>query len=111
MKINSKINKRVNESVAECRRVITEATIELLKKTGAASGEDVPFGKVMIFFQMRNGQSETIVCDSIIYSESEGNDSFFALYMGGKAQMTSSMLSLSNLQYVYNEILKLVRAK
>ena len=111
MKINSKINKRVNESVAECRRVITEATIELLKKTCAAIGEDVPFGKVLIFFQMRNGQSETIVCDSIFYSESEGNDSFFILYMGGKPVENSYMLSLSNLQYVYNEIVKLVRAK
>ena len=111
MKINSKINKRVNESVAECRRVITDATIELLKKTGAAIGEDVPFGKVLIFFQMRNGQSETIVCDSILYSESEGNDSFFILYFGDKPAKNSAMLSLSNLQYVYNEIVKLVRAK
>jgi len=111
MKINSKINKRVNESVAECRKVITEATIELMKKTGADIGEDVPFGKVMIFFQMKNGLSETIVCNSILYSESEGNDSFFILYMGGKPQMNSNMLSLSNLQYVYNEIVKLVRAK
>ena len=111
MKINSKINKRVNESVAECRRVLTDAIIELLKKTDAARGEDVPFGKVMIFFQMKNGLSETIVCNSICYLESEGDGSFFLLYMGDKPQLMSDMLSLSNLQYVYNEIVKLVRAK
>ena len=32
MKINPKINKRVNDSVAECRKVIVNATIELMKE-------------------------------------------------------------------------------
>ena len=111
MKIDSKINKRVNESVANCRKVITEATIELLKKIGVNRGEFVSFGKIMIFYQMKDNLSETITCDRISYCDDENGDSFFLLYMSDKPQKNSYVLSLSNLQYVYNEVRRLVREK
>ena len=109
MRINPKINKRVNESVAECRKVLIDATIDLLKQIDANRGEDVLFGKILIFFQMNKNVSETITCDRIAYCESNNDNNFFLLYLNDKPQKNSYMISLSNLQYIYNEVRRLVR--
>ena len=108
MKINSKINKRVNESVADCRRVLTEATIELLKQIGAESGQDVMFGKVLIMHHFKGGNSETALADRIAYMEGHG-DNYIITTLGNDHPASSFFMSLDNLQTIYNEVRNIVR--
>ena len=110
MKINAKINKRVNESVADCRKVLTEATIELLKKI-ARPGDDVFFDRTLFLYQTKDNVSETILINNIVYSNGRGGQEFYIVSMGDDNRFCKSdiMLSLSNLQVIYEEVRKLVR--
>ena len=110
MKINTKINTRVNESVAECRKVLVDATIELLKSIGAETGQDVVFKKMLFLFQHKENTTETIVCDRImICHEKSAHQYYFVSLDDNKACQTSDMLSLSTLQIIYEEVRNLVR--
>ena len=109
MKINPKINKQVNDSVAECRKVIVEATISLLKSIGAESGQDVMFPKTLFLFQHKENTTETIVADRIAWCDGRGDKSFYMLEMDGKMNTSDMMLSLSSLMIVYKEVKEVVR--
>lgn len=110
MKINSKINKRVNESVAECRRVITEATIELLKKI-AEPAQDVAFDNILIMHQRYNSKTtETFLASRIAYMDGRGGDGFYIFRIGERCG-SSLFLSLDNLMLIYNEVKKVVKAE
>ena len=109
MKINSKINKRVNESVAECRKVIVEATINLLKSIGAESGQDVTFSKTLFLFQHKENTTETIIADRIAWCDGRGDKSFYMLEMNGNMHTSDMMLSLSSLMIIYKEVKKIVK--
>lgn len=121
MKINAKINKRVNESVADCRRVITEATVELLKKLGLQEWETVSTGKTLILYQTdKNGNSDTILVNRISYSTDRsgqtnvdtafGCDDNFQFCRTSRFDSVTG-ISLSNLEVIYNEVRRLVREK
>lgn len=108
MKINSKINKRVNESLAECRRVLTEATIELLKTIGAEEGQDVVFDNPLV---LSNGDKKNItltVADRIAYA-GRGEEQYFIILLDSDAAGSSVFLPLSHMQTIYNEVRKIVR--
>ncbi len=110
MKINPKINKRVNDSVAECRKVLTDATIELLKKI-AEPGQDVLFDRTLIIHQKNKDFSETFIVDRIAYSGGRGDSEFYIISMedGDEFCKSDIMLSLSNLQVIYEEVRKIIR--
>ena len=109
MKINAKINKKVNESVAECRKVIVDATIELLKSIGAESGQDVVFSKTLFLYQHKENTIETILADRIAWCDGRGDQSFYMIEMDGKMYTSNGMLSLSSLMVVYKEVKNVVR--
>jgi hypothetical protein len=111
MKINPKINKQVAESVAECRKVIIGATIELLKSIGADSGQDVTFKKTLFLFQHNGNTTETIIADRIMWCDGRGDKPFYMLEMDGSMHKSDMMLSLSNLMTVYKEVRNVVRAE
>ena len=108
MKINSKINKRVNESVADCRKAITEATIELLKMI-AEPGQEVVFGKVLFMHNFKGGNSETWLADRISYCDGRGDNDFFITNMDDDFPASSFFISLDNLIRIYEEVRKVVR--
>ena len=109
MKINPKINKRVNESMAECRKVLTEATIELLKTLKAKDSQGVVFGRVLILFQSNGNVSTTILADRIAYLDGRGDNPFYIVFMGDTGTASSLTLSISNMQIIYNEVRRVVR--
>lgn len=109
MKINSKINKRVNESVAECRRVITEATIELLKSIGAENGQDAYLGKTLFLFQNKGNTTETIICDMIAYEDRCSNP--YLIVRHGDTYHSSLFLSIDNLLVIYDSVRAVVRSE
>ena len=110
MKINPKINKRVNESVADCRKVITDATIELLKMI-AEPAQDVVFDSVLIMHQRYNSRAtETILANEIAYMDGRGGDGFYIIRMGERCR-SSLFLSLDSLLLIYNEVKKVVQAE
>ena len=109
MKINSKINKRVNESVAECRRVITEATIELLKSIGAEDGQETSFENTLILFQSKGNTTETIVCNMITYNEICSNP--YLIVRQGDSYHSSYFLSIGSLFAIYDSVRAVVRSK
>ena len=111
MKINSKINKRVNESVAECRKAITESTIELLKKLGAEVGQDVVFRHTLILHNFKNETSETILADRIAYMDSRNGSQFYVTQFNDEYWGSSYFLSIDNMLRIYNEVKRLVRSE
>lgn len=108
MKINSKINKRVNESMAECHKVLVNAIIELLKQIGTEVGQDVLFRKTLFLFQSFNNTTETKIADRIAYCEREGGTSYFIISMGSDCTASDAYMNLSNLKLIYDEVRKIV---
>ena len=51
MKVNPKITKQVNDSVAECHEMIKNAIVILLKQIGAGNGDVVVFNRILFLFQ------------------------------------------------------------
>ena len=108
MKINSKINKRVNESVAECHKVLVDAIIELLKQIGAKDGQDVLFRKILFLYESFNNTTETKLADRIAYCKREGHTPYIIISMGSDCTASDAYLSLSSLELIYNEVRKIV---
>ena len=110
MKINPKINTRVNESVAECRKVLVSSTIELLRQIcKSESYEVVVFSRILFLYQTKNNVSETILADRIEYNWEANPDYFFVNMNGDSMGQSSANLSLSNLQVIFEEVRNLVR--
>lgn len=105
MRIDSKITNKVNESVAECRKCLTDATIALLKTLGAESGQDVLFGKMLILHHFKGGNSETMLADRIAYMEG----AYIITTLAGNHPASSYFISIDNLQTIYNEVRNIVR--
>ena len=112
MKINSKINKRVNESVAECRKEITLSTIELLKQLGAEEGQDVVFRHTLILHNFKQGTSETILADRIAYMMDNRNGGhFYVTQFNDEYWGSSFFLSIDNMLRIYDEVKAVVRSE
>lgn len=109
MKINPKINKRVNESVAECRKVLVDAIIELLKSIGAERGEEVSLGKMLFMFQSKGNTTETIICDMIAYEDRCSNP--YLIVSQGDSCHSSSFLSIDSLLLIFDAVKAVVRSE
>ncbi len=109
MKINPKINKRVNESVAKCRRVLTDAIIEQLKSIGAKNGQDVSFGKMLFMFQSKGNTTETIICNTIAYEDRCSNP--YLIVRQGDSYHSSDFMSIDSLLVVFNAVKAVVRSE
>ena len=107
MKINPKINKRVNESVADCRKVLTEATIELLKKI-AEPNQVVVFNRILILYPSNGNVTATVLADRIVF-EDKTSQPFYLVYMDDESTSSSYFLSLSNMQIIYDEVRRVIR--
>lgn len=111
MKINPKINKRVNESVAECRRVLTDAIIELLKSIGAENGQDVSLGKMLFMYQSKGNTTETIICDMIAYEDIYSNPYPYIVVRHDDEYHSSSFLSIDSLLVIFDAVKAVVRSE
>lgn len=109
MKINSKINKRVNESVAECRKVLTDAIIELLKSIGAENGQDVSFGKMLFMYQSKGNTTETIICNMIAYEDRCSNP--YLIVRQGDSYHSSYFMSIDSLLVIFDAVKAVVRSE
>lgn len=110
MKINPMITEKVNNSVNECRKVLVNSTIELLRQISKSeSYEVVVFSRILFLYQTKNNVSETILADRIEYNWERNSDFFFVSMDGDMMSYSSANLSLSNLEVIYEEVRKLVR--
>ena len=113
MKIKPSVNKNVTEAVKNCREVLVTETINLLKQMGAEQGDDVLLKRMLILFQTKpDGTSETVVCNRIAYAGREGSTPYYIVSMGRDEDVpyrSDIMLSLTNLQAVYEEVRRVVR--
>ena len=109
MKINSKINKQVNEAVFKCRISIIEATIQLLKQIGTGHEQDVMLDHPLVLFQReKNGTMRTLILESVSYCETDSYFPYLVLSFDG-IYHTSYHMSLTSLQTIYEEVRKVVR--
>ena len=108
MKIKTKTNKRVNNAVAECRKAITESTIELLKQLGAEVGQDVVFHHTLILHNFKNETGETILADRIAYMDSRNGSQFYVTQFNDEYWGSSCFLSIDNMLRIYDEVKRLV---
>lgn len=113
MKISKELTQKVNDGIAALRKDILSATIALLKKMGHESGEDVMLPKIIIMHDTAsNGLTQTILADRIGFCESDSKSPFYVLMMGEDNFTASDLnLSISNMQVVYEIVLKMARAK
>ena len=110
MKINPKINKRVNDSVEECHKVITEATVELLKSIGAECGEDVSLRNTLFLFQNKdNNTTKTIVFNMVAY-EDRGSKPYL-IVRHGDSYHASYFMSINNLLTIFYAVKAVVRSE
>lgn len=109
MKINPKINKRVNESVAECRKVLTDAIIELLKSIGVENRQDVSLGKMLFMYQSKGNTTETIICDMIAYEDRCCNP--YLIVSQDDSCHSSYFLSIDSLLVIFDAVKAVVRSE
>ena len=100
-------------AVQNCHEVLVAETINLLKTIGAERGQEVLLKKMLILFQTKpDGTSETIVCNRIAYAGREGSQPYYIVSMGKDEDVpyrSDLMLSLTNLQAIYEEVRRVVR--
>ncbi len=113
MKIKPSVNKNVTEAVKNCRDVLVNETIGLLKQMRAEPGQDVLLKRMLILFQTKpDGASETIVCNRIAYADGRNGTPYYIISMGKDEDVpyrSDLFLSLSNLQAIYDEVRRVVR--
>ena len=109
MKVNPKITKQVNDSVAECHEMIKNAIIILLKQIGAKKGDVVVFDRILFLYQTKDNVSETILADRIMWDTSARGIDYLITSLDNKMAAIDRQLTLSNLFAIYNEVLKVVR--
>ena len=113
MKIKPSIGKNVSVAVQNCHEVLVAETINLLKTIGAEQGQEVLLKRMLILFQAKpDGTSETIVCNRIAYAGREGSQPYYIVSMGKDEDVpyrSDLMLSLTNLQAIYEEVRRVVR--
>ena len=109
MKIKSSIGKNVTAAMANCREVVVQETINLLKLIGAESGQDVLLGRMLFLYQRNGNTTETVVCDRIAYMDGRGDPFYIVCVDGNKMSQSSLFLSIDNMQAIYEAVRKVVR--
>ena len=111
MKIKSSVNKNVSTALQNCREVLVTETIGLLKTMGVEPGQDVFFGRTLFLFQTKDNLSETVLVNSISYADGRNGTPYYMVAFGDGERFCKSdiMLSVSNLQAIYEEVRRVVR--
>lgn len=109
MRIKASIGKNVSVAVGNCREVVVQQTIELLKTMGAPDGQDVLLGTLLFLFQRKGNTTETVVCDRIAYSSGRDGTAYYIVSMLGDMCRSDLFLSLDSLLAVYEAVRKVVR--
>lgn len=109
MKIKPSIGKNVSVAVSNCREVVVQETINLLKQIGAERGDEVTLGQILFLFQRKGNTTETVVCDRIVYGEGRDGQRFYIVSMDGEMCRSDLFLSIDSLLAVYEAVRKVVR--
>lgn len=109
MKIKTSIGKNVTAAMANCREVLVQETINLLKLIGAEPGQDVLLGKMLFLYQRKDNTTETVVCDRIAYMDGRGGSPFYIVSMNDEMCQSSIFQSIDSLQAIYEAVRKVVR--
>ena len=112
MKIKPSVNKNVTEAVKNCREVLVNETIGLLKQMRAEQGQDVLFKKALFLYQHKGNTTETVVCDRISYCESRSGNGYYVVSMGEDAHIpyqSDMFLTIDSLRTIYEEVRRVVR--
>ena len=110
MKIKSSIGKNVSVAVSNCREVVVQETINLLKQLGAEEGQDVLLKDILFLYQRKGNTTETVVCDRIAYGSRRGGQPFYIVSMDDNKMCQSSIfLSIDSLLTIYEAVRKVVR--
>lgn len=109
MKIKTSIGKNVTAAMANCREVLVQETINLLKLIGAERGQDVMLGQMLFLFQRKDNTTETVVCDRIAYMDGRGAPFCMVCMDDNKMCQSSMYLSIDSLQAIYDAVRKVVR--
>ena len=121
MKIKPSVNRNVNTAVLNCREVIENEVIGLLRMLGLAEWEELQTGRVLFLYQANHdGTSETLLVNRVSYhTDRDGTmhvgTSFWSdgRYSHCRTSRYDSLtgLSLSNLLLVFEEVKKDVRKR
>lgn len=112
MKIKPSVNKNVTAAVQNCREVLVNETIGLLKQLRAEPGQDVLLGKALFLYQHKGNTTETVVCDRIAYAGREGSESYYIVSMGSDEYVpprSDMFLTIDSLRTIYDEVRRVVR--
>lgn len=110
MKIKPSIGKNVNVAVSNCREVVVNETINLLKTIGAEEGQDVLLKEMLFLYQRKGNTTETVVCDRIAYGSDKCASRFYFVSMDNNEMARSSMfLTIDSLLAIYEAVRKVVR--
>lgn len=112
MKIKPSVNKNVTEAVKNCREVLANETIGLLKQMRAEPGQDVLLGKALFLYQHKGNTTETVVCDRIAYAGREGSENYYIVSMGSDEYVpyqSDMFLTIDSLRTIYEEVRRVVR--
>lgn len=109
MKIKSSIGKNVTVAVGNCREVLVQQTIELLKMMGVEPGQDMLLKDILFLYQRKGNMTETVVCDRIAYSIGRTGTVFYIVNMDGDMCRSDVFMSIDSLLAVYEAVRKVVR--
>lgn len=107
MKIKPSVNRNVVAAVRNCREVLVEETLNLLKSIGAGVGDTVLFREALFLHEHKGYISETVVCDRIT-----PGDGYYIVSMDESVYVpmrSDTFLTIDSLQRIYNEVRKVVR--
>ena len=97
-------------AVSNCREVLVQETINLLKQIGAEDGQDVLLGQMLFLYQRKGNTTETVVCDRIAYGSDKCASRFYFVSMDDNKMCQSSIfLSIDSLMAIYEAVRKVVR--
>lgn len=97
-------------AVSNCREVLVQETINLLKQICAEKGQDVMLGQMLFLYQRKGNTTETMVCDRIMYAEGRNGTRFYMVCVGENEMTQSDMsLSIDSLLAIYEAVRKVVR--
>ena len=97
-------------AVSNCREVVVQETVNLLKQIGAEEGQDVLLGQMLFLYQRKGNTTETVVCDRIVYGSDKCASRFYFVSTDDNKMCQSSIfLSIDSLLAIYEAVRKVVR--
>ena len=111
MRIKPFINKNVTVALINCRSVLVQETVNLLKQLGAENGQDVLLKEMVFLYQRRGNTTETVVCDRVAYDDRGGGDCYYLVSMDGGKCYSSVQLNIDSMLTIFDAVCKVVRAE